>query len=680
MPEPPIHPLLLRARKAGERVRSYLIHREKALLITGAMLFVVVFSLIGAWKLWAFGYNSLDLAIYSQVASTTLHGQPFSFTIHPHSYLGDHFEILFIVLVPFYALVKSPFTLVVVQAIALAISVFPIAKIAERFVGKPMHLLFALSFLANPIVQNMSLFEFHMLAFAIPILSFAILAYLKGKFSWYVPLILLALTVREDVSLVVIGLGILALVDRRSWKWSLLPIISGIGWFFGSMRVISILNGYGQYKFLAYYGWLGGSMAEIAKNFFLHLDRVLLHLVAPSSLSFVAALLLPCAFLPLMRFRWLIPVVPTLFQLLLMQTPSELIVEIHYPSVFIPFLILASAAAFQGILKPSGKGLLSKFGSERPAAVVVYLVVIIYTMLAIGPLAQSVPVIAASPKIANRVSLERDFVASVPNVSTVGGYETLTDLSARLKLYSLHYEFLGKKQYSKESYTIPSDISAVLLDMRDFLMYQLLYKLNDKDNRNGYSRIRTLLKERGFILTAYVDRFALFEKGKSTISAPLYSTEPPMSLNGTPSQHDNLSFIGWSTPTNVLAATTQLMNRHSYAVLPVSLSFTKTDESNDIENIRVQYLERGRVKHSVVLPLGGGLFPPSDWTIGKTVTSNYRLLIPDFLNKNGLEVSILVYRSKGEVSLNGVRSLVIKYQNPTTLGEPIGLGTVSFLK
>ena len=53
-------------------------------------IFIAVFCVI---KFANYGYNALDLGIYNQVFYNSAHGNFFDFTVHPHSYLGDHFEI-----------------------------------------------------------------------------------------------------------------------------------------------------------------------------------------------------------------------------------------------------------------------------------------------------------------------------------------------------------------------------------------------------------------------------------------------------------------------------------------------------------------------------------------------------------------------------------------------------------
>lgn len=95
------HPLARSLRLANLRLGRFARTKERQILYSAMVIFVVIFTLIGAWKLWSFSYNGLDLAIYRQVAENSIHGKWFAFTIHPHSYLGDHMELLFLALLPF---------------------------------------------------------------------------------------------------------------------------------------------------------------------------------------------------------------------------------------------------------------------------------------------------------------------------------------------------------------------------------------------------------------------------------------------------------------------------------------------------------------------------------------------------------------------------------------------------
>ena len=107
---------------------------NKLLLIFLAVYFVFVL-LICLFKYFTFSYNGLDLAIFNQVFYNSSLGHFFNFTIHPTSYLGDHFELIIFFLVPFYSVVKSPLTLLVMQIFFLALTIIPIYLISKKYLS-----------------------------------------------------------------------------------------------------------------------------------------------------------------------------------------------------------------------------------------------------------------------------------------------------------------------------------------------------------------------------------------------------------------------------------------------------------------------------------------------------------------------------------------------------------------
>ncbi|MBI4089838.1 MAG: DUF2079 domain-containing protein [Candidatus Kerfeldbacteria bacterium] len=670
------HPLARRLRTFGQRWYQFARQHETKIIVVAIVVFVVIFTGLGAWKLWSFNYNALDLAIYRQVAEYSINGHLFSFTIHPHSYLGDHLELFFIALLPFYAVAPSALTLIFLQALALAIAVLPLAKICARFVDKPWHLLLVVAYLANPAIQNMALFEFHLLPFAIPLVSFALLAWFEQRFTRFLIFSLLAMTVREDVALVIIGLGVLSILERRSWRWSIVPIIIGGAWFITALKLIAHFSGYAEYKFLAYYRWLGDSLPTMIQTALTKPWLVLQRLLAPGNLAFFFAVLLPLAYLPLARAVWLIPVAPIFLQLMLVQSPGEILISIHYPALLIPFFIVATAAALQRLLHPPPRGLFAKLARERGMSLVIFTVVVIYSMLVIGPLAQAVPIVAGTGRIQDRVALERSQVNQLPTGGTVAGFETITALSKRQRLYSLHYVFLGNKQFSREPYLLPDDADTIILDQRDFLLYHLLYRYDEGDNQNGYRRIRELISSRHFAVTSYFDRFAILQRADVADTSALYTLGAPPSLQGTSSTHGPLTFNGWTSPARQLTTTQTTVNNRVVQFLPVSLTFTKSQDSDDILHVEFQFTQDNDIVYRILLPLGGGIYPTSDWPVNEAVTTNYRLLLPHFLPDNQLTLTARVIKGDGDVSLNGLRSLQLRYKTYEPLGPTIELGSI----
>src|SRR3989344_3060964 len=201
------------------KILNFLNRNQVKLLIIAASAYFIVFSLICILKYLQFGYNGLDLAIFNQVFFNSSEGNLFQFTIHPGSYLGDHFELIILLLLPVYLVFQHPLTLLILQTLILAMAAWPIYLIARSVLAKPWPLIISLIWLANPFVQNINLFEFHILPFAIFLLLFAFYFYQQNNFKAFLLFSFLSLLVREDVALVVFMFSLLSLLDKKGCKW-----------------------------------------------------------------------------------------------------------------------------------------------------------------------------------------------------------------------------------------------------------------------------------------------------------------------------------------------------------------------------------------------------------------------------------------------------------------------------
>ena len=250
--------------------------RQKPGLVLGwaIAVYTLIFSLIASWKYFNFGYNALDLAIINQVFYNSSLGNFFASSIHPSSYLGDHFTPFLFILLPFYSLAKSPLTLLLGQTVILGLSAWPLYLIARKIINNHWGLLIASAWLLNPFVQNVNLFEFSFLPFAGFFIFWAVYCYQTGRFWPAVLFTSLALLVREDVALVIFMLGLIILLEREKFgprtkvwlKWWLTLTILSVVYFIAALKFSSNFAVAGQYKFLLYYAWLGNSWTEIIKN------------------------------------------------------------------------------------------------------------------------------------------------------------------------------------------------------------------------------------------------------------------------------------------------------------------------------------------------------------------------------------------------------------------------------
>ena len=131
-----------------------------------------------------------------------------------YNLLGDHFHPLLALLGPIFRLFPSALTLLVVQDVLIAVSVLPIARLAQRLLGRGGVLLVGLAYGLGWGLQGAVAAQFHEVCLAVPLLAFGGVAFVERRWgasmAWLAPLVL----VKEDLGLTVFVAG-LALAWRR---------------------------------------------------------------------------------------------------------------------------------------------------------------------------------------------------------------------------------------------------------------------------------------------------------------------------------------------------------------------------------------------------------------------------------------------------------------------------------
>ena len=159
---------------------------------------------------------SWDLAIFAEAAQAY---SRFEAPIVPikgpgYNLLGDHFHPILILLGPIFRFFPSAFTLLIVQDLLIAASVLPIARLAQRFLGRGGAVLVGLAYGLGWGLQGAVAAQFHEVCVAVPLLACAGAAFVERRWgacmAWLAPVIL----VKEDLGLTVFVAG-LALAWRR---------------------------------------------------------------------------------------------------------------------------------------------------------------------------------------------------------------------------------------------------------------------------------------------------------------------------------------------------------------------------------------------------------------------------------------------------------------------------------
>lgn len=669
-----------RWRETWERFGAWVERRAVRILVVAIIVSAVALSAAGAWKLWANEYDAIDLAIYTQTLEHTVRGDLFGLTIHPHSYLGDHAEFSLLALVPLYAIARSALTPLVVQAFGLSLAALPLFWIARRRLGTRVGLLLALLFLANPFLQNAGLFEYHHLIFIIPLLLFLFNAYDRRTFGAFVIILLLALTVREDVGLFTLPFALLALIERRRWQWIVAPGALSLLGLAASFSVIASFNPDGGYKFLAFYGWLGGSVGEMIRNAARDPLLVLGHLFRPENLLFLFGMFLPFLFLPFRAPKYLIFLVIPFLQIGLGIGGSQLVLQTHYISPFLPFLAVGTVFGLAALRDRLGVRP-SRFLPPLPFLLVLLTVTTIYANLTFGPL---VPVIreAFNPRRPEQSDLRRDVVRQIPaEASVAASYEFLTPLAIREKLYSLNYAFTGRRQFSDAAYELPDDVEYLIFDTDDLLAFQSQYSGNAERYDEGDDRLRAVI-DRGFRVTAWIDRFFIFTRTTNGEAFPIQRVVqlPDTARRIDAEFTDGITLIGLEGQSReaTFPVVAHQLDGRPYSITPFTLYWQadRLIEQDDHLLLTVRD-EVGKAVDVRRFPLGYGILPPREWQAGDIVSMPVRLLVPDSLAAGTYTLELALIREQLRLGLNGIRSSELKPVTSERLGPDVVLGSLT---
>jgi len=169
--------------------------------------------------------GSWDLGIYTQYVRqlADLHAPVVAIRGPGFNLLGDHFQPIVALVAPFFRLFPTPVTLLVAQALLTAVSVVPVCRAARELLGTGVSRVIGAAYGFSWGLQQMIIFDFHEIAFAVPLLACSLSALVRRRpraaAAWALPLVF----VKEDQGLTVaaIGLVMIALAAGagvRQWR------------------------------------------------------------------------------------------------------------------------------------------------------------------------------------------------------------------------------------------------------------------------------------------------------------------------------------------------------------------------------------------------------------------------------------------------------------------------------
>ncbi|OHD73869.1 MAG: hypothetical protein A2177_14360 [Spirochaetes bacterium RBG_13_68_11] len=312
------------------------------------------FSVYTVMKHLAFHSYAFDLGWQNQVFDTLLRtGNPRATGYITIDHFSLHFQPLYYLLAPFYALHRDPTTLLVLQAVALPVAAVPLYLVARRRLGNPwLSLTVAAVFLLYPALHGLNTYDFHGVVLLIPIASFALYFLETGAMPLFWVFLALGLITREDTAVTLSGIGLYAWFVLGKRRLGVAVLAACVGYFLLALTIMSALGGYANLEnywalTLPDHQNFAGVVLTLISNPLYAFRHVFLNV---EKLQYLLLLLLPVGFLPLASGKNAVVVLPGLAVILLSGTSAQYSIGFQYSAHLIPFVFFLAICGIQAIM------------------------------------------------------------------------------------------------------------------------------------------------------------------------------------------------------------------------------------------------------------------------------------------------------------------------------------------
>jgi uncharacterized membrane protein len=313
---------MVSALRAGRQAAIERVSRpQRAHLVGVGVVTAIIAAIYAVYSLamyYTFKTSAYDLTIFDQAVRSYAH---FHLGISPlkgvhngfgpnFSVLGDHFSPIIAVLAPLYWIHNSPSTLLVAQAVLIALAIPSLWLFTRRAFGGGRKATIAAYCVAVayglswPLIAAVA-FDFHEAAFAPVLTAVVIERFQAGRLRTALIALVGLLLVKEDMGLFVAGLGVWLVLSRermvpRQFLVAGGMIVGGVVWTAAATYLlIPAFGGLGDYYWA--YSSLGKNVPGVVQHIVTHPRSSLLTVIRPArKLRTIRDLLAPFLFLPLL--------------------------------------------------------------------------------------------------------------------------------------------------------------------------------------------------------------------------------------------------------------------------------------------------------------------------------------------------------------------------------------------
>jgi len=576
------------------------------------IFYITIVTAINIFQYTHFLYTGYDLGIFNQVLWNMIHGKFFAYSFNPYSYLVDHRAWFLLLIAPLYALWPSPLFLLFLQAVALAGGALPLYFLTKKiFKNLPLKKQQAVSYLTiifyllNPVVLSMNFFEFHDLALGIPFIFWLWLSLEKKHLKMAGLLSFVLLLIREELALMLMGLGILLLgqalkqKDKKQLYFGLGLIVISALWFVLMMFVGSAVSPEHTAKFFVFYAWLGNTPQAGMQFILLHPFITISHLFVSDHVLVLILLFTTFGFLPMFKPKFLLPALcPLLLYFLIDQSLLSAIFKSHYSASIIPWFFIAALYGLQKIFDWHSP----RLKKINQPLLIIFLVWLTTHLILLNPgwgLIQEY-----KNNLWQNTQEYQLFVAQIkPQDSVLASSAFYPQLSQRENIFPTLHLFSNKEHYSQKPYSPPEKVDWIILEQKELLRYGVFLDFEERENAN--KRLQSIISKNNLTLVSASEDLAVFGKIQKNPADLFFSTSSSSLKNMVGDTVNNdLYWDSWeySDKTN------------HQGQLALAFKKIKTDQKQDDQHLLIKWLNQDQqVLKEKNIALGFGIFPTHTW-------------------------------------------------------------------
>lgn len=324
---------------------------EKKVIWVLILAYIIFFGVFASLRHYNFQTQAWDMGIFTQTFWNTAHGNIMQNSIEEaKNHLGVHMSPFLFLLVPFYAPFPSPYALLILQTIFIALGAWPLYLLAKNVLpNSKWPLILSAGYFFYPALHWVTIFDFHEISF-LPTLLLAAFYFLQKK-NWLWSGIFLALSAstKEDAILLVAFVGLYLLFQKSSRKLGLAVFLISILYFLLATQIIMPALGGGLLR-LDRYEQFGDTPTEIIATIATNPLLVAKTILNLEKFRYALWLFLPVAFLPFFSGWAFLLLIPGLLENLLTNFKFQFTGSYQYDAILIPVIFFSAIYGLKNVL------------------------------------------------------------------------------------------------------------------------------------------------------------------------------------------------------------------------------------------------------------------------------------------------------------------------------------------